>query len=99
MLGLGIETVEEVSQQLGSDVSKTHAELAGEGRDYLCASVPASMFVSGKRRMAVEDEHRQVINSQRCLKALFIIAFICNIVIMWWLYEVCMSTANTEKGC
>lgn len=60
MLGLGIDAVEEVSLQLGSgSVSKAHTELAGEGRSYLCASVSASTFVSGKRRMAVEDEHRQ----------------------------------------
>lgn len=58
MLGLGIETVEEVSLQLGSDVSKTHAELTGEGRSYLCASVLASTFVPGKKRMAIEDEHK-----------------------------------------
>lgn len=98
MLGLGIDAVEEVSLQLGSGgVSKAHTELAGEGRSYLCASVSASTFVSGKRRMAVEDEHRQVINNRRCLKALFIMAFTCSVVITWWLYEVCMGTASAEK--
>lgn len=60
MLGLGIEAVEDISLQLGSGgVSKAHAELAGEGRELPACYVPGSRLVSRKRRMGLEEEHRQ----------------------------------------